>query len=111
MRPRLLTYCRRAPWIDAIEIVFESLGPGGEPLGVALPLTFHKVDPRLSIVEATTSLRVEDAQRLMDELWNCGLRPSEGSGSAGMLAATERHLADMRANHERLLTFVLRDKP
>jgi hypothetical protein len=36
------------------------------------------------------------AQQLMDELWICGLRPSEGSGSAGSLAATERHLADMK---------------
>jgi hypothetical protein len=27
----------------------------------------------------------------------CGIRTSEGSGSAGSLAATERHLADMRA--------------
>lgn len=38
----------------------------------------------------------EAAQKLMDELWTCGLRPSEGSGSAGMLAATQRHLADMQ---------------
>lgn len=37
-----------------------------------------------------------DGQNLMDELWRCGLRPSEGSGSAGALAATERHLADMQ---------------
>ena len=37
-----------------------------------------------------------DAQQLMDELWHCGLRPSEGTGSAGSLAATERHLNDMR---------------
>jgi hypothetical protein len=29
-------------------------------------------------------------------LWNCGLRPTEGSGSAGSLAATQRHLDDMR---------------
>ena len=36
------------------------------------------------------------AQQLMDELWHCGLRPTEGSGSADSLAATERHLADMR---------------
>lgn len=36
------------------------------------------------------------AQKLMDELWICGLRPSEGTGSAGSLAATERHLEDMR---------------
>lgn len=32
----------------------------------------------------------------MDELWTCGLRPSEGTGSAGSLAATERHLKDMQ---------------
>lgn len=39
----------------------------------------------------------EAGQQLMDELWNVGLRPSEGSGSAGSLAATQRHLDDMRA--------------
>jgi hypothetical protein len=33
----------------------------------------------------------------MDQLWQCGLRPSEGTGSAGSLAATQRHLEDMRA--------------
>lgn len=42
------------------------------------------------------SLQMNDAQRLMDVLWDCGLRPTEGSGSAGSLAATERHLTDMR---------------
>lgn len=36
------------------------------------------------------------AQRLMDELWKCGLRPKEGTGSAGAMAATERHLADLQ---------------
>lgn len=39
---------------------------------------------------------VTAAQGLMDELWRCGLRPTEGTGSAGSLAATERHLADMQ---------------
>lgn len=43
------------------------------------------------------TLTQEAAQRLVDELWLCGIRPSEGSGSAGSLAATERHLNDMRA--------------
>ncbi len=42
-------------------------------------------------------LSVQSAQNLMDELWHAGLRPSEGSGSAGSLAATQRHLGDMRA--------------
>jgi len=35
-------------------------------------------------------------QDLMDRLWQAGLRPTEGKGSAGALAATERHLEDMR---------------
>ncbi len=35
-------------------------------------------------------------QQLMDDLWAAGTRPTEGSGSAGSLAATERHLSDMR---------------
>jgi hypothetical protein len=38
----------------------------------------------------------EAAQQLMDDIWECGLRPSEGTGSAGSLAATQRHLDDMR---------------
>lgn len=46
--------------------------------------------------EPTLTITKEAAQGLMDQLWACGLRPSEGSGSAGALAATERHLADMQ---------------
>ncbi len=49
-----------------------------------------------AVMEPTMSLEQESAQQLMDQLWHCGLRPSEGSGSAGSLAATERHLEDMR---------------
>jgi len=45
----------------------------------------------------TTRLPMEVAQQLMDQLWLCGLRPTEGTGSAGSLAATEKHLNDMRA--------------
>lgn len=37
------------------------------------------------------------AQQLIDDLWRCGLRPSEGTGSAGSFAAQKRHLDDMRA--------------
>jgi hypothetical protein len=49
-----------------------------------------------TFVEPHLRIDTNSAQMLMDELWNCGLRPSEGSGSAGALAATERHLADMQ---------------
>jgi hypothetical protein len=50
----------------------------------------RRLDPMVTLPMAL-------AQQLMDELWNCGLRPTEGTGSAGSLAATERHLADMKA--------------
>lgn len=42
------------------------------------------------------SLELIEAQALMDQLWKAGLRPTEGSGSAGALAATQNHLADMQ---------------
>lgn len=37
----------------------------------------------------------EAAQRLLDDLWNMGLRPSD-IGTVGHLKAVERHLEDMR---------------
>jgi hypothetical protein len=41
-------------------------------------------------------LPIEGAQALMDSLWDCGIRPTEGSGSAGSFAAQGAHLADMQ---------------
>ena len=42
------------------------------------------------------TLLPEDAQNLMDNLWDLGFRPTEGKGSAGALAATQAHLEDVR---------------
>lgn len=43
------------------------------------------------------SLSSEDAQRLMDELWQAGLRPTQSKQSHGAFDAQGQHLADMRA--------------
>jgi hypothetical protein len=56
---------------------------------------FVKVGEAVPIGPSFT-LTIEAAQALMDSLWQCGLRPTEGAGSAGALAATQAHLADMR---------------
>lgn len=37
-------------------------------------------------------LSKESLQSLIDQLWQLGIRPTEGHGSTGQLAATERHL-------------------
>lgn len=64
---------------------------------VATSITFMEVDPGQAMpINPLLTLTASDAQALMDELWHCGLRPSEGTGSAGSLAATERHLVDMQ---------------
>lgn len=62
---------------------------------IAKPVVFEAADDDV-VHEPALTLPIESAQQLMDELWNCGIRPTEGSGSAGSLAATERHLADMK---------------
>jgi hypothetical protein len=54
-------------------------------------------------VPPSFSLPRNVAQRLMDDLWDCGLRPSEGSGSAGAMLATQNHLKDMQAINKGLL--------
>jgi len=48
-------------------------------------------------------LDLDKAQALMDNLWDCGIRPTEGSGSAGSMSATQKHLQDMRTIVEKQL--------
>ena len=35
-------------------------------------------------------------QELMDDLWRCGVRPTEGAGTAGSMLATHGHLKDLQ---------------
>ena len=52
--------------------------------------------------------RNEQTQNLIDALWTCGFRPTEGTGSAGSLKATQDHLQDMRATGSKLWELVNR---
>lgn len=56
--------------------------------------------------ETPINLSPTQAQELMDSLWDCGLRPSEGSGSAGALLATQEHLKDIKVLADRLMVLV-----
>lgn len=62
---------------------------------IAEPLTMVPHDQSM-IPQPTCVMTIHQAQVLIDDLWQAGLRPSEGTGSAGQLAATQKHLADMR---------------
>lgn len=89
------------PYWRHVTLAMVQRGPAGDFVGE--PVVMRKVnDLDNSVPPPLLQLRPEQAQLLMDDLWRCGLRPSEGSGSAGALAATQAHLKDMQT-----LTFKL----
>jgi len=64
-------------------------------IGIAQPIMFKAISEG-ELSEKALNISNESAQQLMDELWLCGYRPTEGTGSAGALAATQKHLEDMK---------------
>ena len=79
-----------APWRNCVEFLAMQGGAIGTEISMEVKENQHQAcDP-------TFSLRYDEAQVLMDDLWVAGLRPTEGAGSAGSLRATEKHLNDMR---------------
>ena len=61
----------------------------------ALPLSFTRYEPG-EIIRKYIELSATQAQQLMDELWDVGVRPTAGKGSAGQLEAVQAHLKDMQ---------------
>ena len=86
---------RREDWNDGISIYMRQRTVGHGDC-VAEPVTMVKRKPG-EVANPMLRIEIHIAQQFMDELWQCGLRPTEGTGSAGSLAATERHLKDMQA--------------
>lgn len=86
-------FCRLQNYGDNIELGIIRESNGG-PL-FARPLIFQRLEEG-ELIQPAAILSLSEAQRLMDELWNCGIRPAEGAGSAGQMAATERHLQDLQ---------------
>jgi len=85
---------RRDDWSEGVSIYART--KEGSRYFAGQPVEF-KEQPSGTKFRPILSLGIHEAQKLMDELWTCGLRPSEGTGSAGSLAATEKHLNDMRS--------------
>lgn len=85
----------KAPFREFIDVALVQTDQRGDVVAHATGIQFEEVKPG-SYIESNFSMRNEFAQRLMDGLWRCGLRPTEGIGSVGALSATERHLSDMQ---------------
>lgn len=84
------------PWYAGYSVAYIQHRPDGkiavgEPLKVKVDVADG--DP----IEPLLSLRKDEVQVLMDDLWNCGIRPSEVANDVGELRATKEHLKDMQA--------------
>jgi hypothetical protein len=89
---------RKGIWDDFIDIYVRSIDRDKEGKIVfhyASHMIFKESEPGMRS-EPLFSINVTKAQALMDSLWECGLRPTQGKGSAGAMAATQKHLGDMR---------------
>ena len=89
----LTIWADHKPWFGlSVGLIFASR------THIAEPITFRPIKPseETNFIDPSIRITREQAQHLMDQLWTCGLRPTEGAGSAGALAATERHLRDMQ---------------
>ncbi len=80
-----------------VDLVYLTQRAGGS-FAAGEPLVIKNIEEG-AIWPVVTTLEEDQAQTLIDDLWQCGFRPTEGKGSAGSLAATERHLEDMRTLH------------
>lgn len=84
---------QREIWSDSIAIRLGIKTDGG--FAVAMPVVMETVELG-ALTQPMVSLPFDAAQRLMDELWSSGCRPSQAIGSAGQVEAIKYHLEDMR---------------
>lgn len=87
-KPRI--HAQYEPWQNAISIYILN----GK--NIASNITFSKREDGL-LYDPALRIDAHSAQVLMDELWQCGLRPTAGKQSEGIITAQQRHLDDMRA--------------
>lgn len=94
--PKLNIRAQYAAWKNAIEILI-SEAPDGQSRKkkVVTSMGAEEIDIGVQ-AEPTLRLSMEDAQTLMNDLWHCGIRPTDGVDSPGELKATKYHLEDMR---------------
>lgn len=89
-------FCRQAPWNSGIDLAVAAYN-GDQLVAIAEPLVLTSAEPgRVYAADQGLHLSPEAAQELMDGLWQCGVRPTDGAGSAGAMAAAKAHIDDLR---------------
>lgn len=90
---------------DAIRIDIFKPAPEGK-LEILQGVLFTRIDQGEEFPSDGLLMSREVCQSLMDELWRVGIRPADGTGSAGAMLATENHIKDLREISGRLLSLL-----
>lgn len=81
------------PWSAKILLRYGVIGD--KETAVLKPHPLTSVDPGEEVPEFL-SLSPTIAQSLMDQLFECGVRPTQGFGSPGQVEALKNHVDDLR---------------
>ena len=104
MTPKYEIRAQNQPWYSGIAfMVFDNINGH-----IANKIEFEKETDRFATDVPLISIDNSAAQLLMDDLWHCGIRPTEKVGTVGQLKATENHLHDMQEIVRKILHL---DKP
>ena len=68
---------------------------GQDKISVVKACVIEDIDRHL-VMERFSYLSKEAAQRLMNDLWRTGVRPSQQFGTEGSITLMKDHLSDMR---------------
>ena len=94
----MLFMCRQEPMFGPrIELFGMERANGRHSEDLAVQPVEMRELPVAMAAQPFLCLTDDEAQRLMDALWDAGLRPTAGHGSAGQIEAVTKHLMDMRA--------------
>lgn len=83
-------FCERSLFSQSIDLWFRRNSEE-----IATPVEFKKRESSVR-VEPTLKLTLSEAQDLIDELWQAGLRPAQKINTEGAFEAQGKHLEDMR---------------
>ena len=78
-----------------IDVLIKKVPAQGEA-SLCTNMTFEKIDRDGFPIRPSFHMGDTQAQALMDQLWACGVRPTDSVPSAGWLQAQSTHLEDMR---------------
>ena len=88
---RLMFHARFSPEWMSYDVLIRS------DTHVCRPVKFELYEPDDGLfVDPTLRFDPDDAQRLLQALWDSGLRPNNGEGTSAQVESIKYHLEDMR---------------